>query len=120
MSLSDPQSVNIGAGAVTLPRLSTGPNTSTYRSADNNLELVYSHTYGKRTRRVARVNIKKLAADPLYPAQNSPFTMAVYQVVDVPLFGFTTTEVVAAMTGLMTQLTAATNANAIKLAGGEN
>lgn len=120
MSFADPQSSNIGSGAVTLPRVGVGFGTSTYQSADGNLAFILSNTYGKRTRRVARLSIKKTAADPLFPVQNAPYSMAVYFVIDVPQVGFSLTEVVGASTGLFNNLTASTNANLTKLAAGEN
>lgn len=120
MSLADPLSIDIGAGAVSLPRVSVGTNQSTYMSADGNIEVVLSHRYSTRTRRVARVNVRKTAADPLFPSQNAPFTMSFYVVIDVPPVGFTATEAVNISKGLMTLLTASTNANLIKLSQGEN
>jgi hypothetical protein len=120
MSFADPQSVNIGAGAVSLPRVSSGSYSTIYTSADGNLSLSLSHQYKNRTRRVARVDVRKTAADPLFPAQNAPYTASCYLVVDVPKVGFTAAEVLTIMTGLMTNLTASTNANATKLAQGES
>lgn len=120
MSLADPQSIDIGAGAVSLPRVAVGAFTSTYQSADGNLTYVVAHQYRNRTRRTARIDIRKTAADPLFPAQNTPYTMSFYIVCDVPQVGFTPTEVKTAATGLMTSLTASTNANLIKLTQGEN
>lgn len=120
MSLPDPLSIDIGSGAVSLPRVSVGSFTSTYTSADGNVSVVVAHTYAKRSRRAARVNVKKTAADPLFPAQNAPYSMSSYIVMDVPQTGFTATEVVNVTKGLMTLLTASTNANLIKIAQGEN
>lgn len=120
MSLPDPLSINIGAGAVTLPRVSTGSFTSTYTSADGNISIVVSNQYNKRTRRAFRVNVKKTAADPLFPAQNAPYTTSVYIVMDVPSVGFTSTEMVSIAGGLMAVLTASTNANLVKFSQGEN
>jgi hypothetical protein len=120
MSFADPLSIDIGAGAVSLPRVSVGSNQSKYMSADGNIEVVVSHRYSTRTRRVARVNVRKTAPDPLFPAQNTPFTMSYYVVIDVPAVGYTATEQVNIGKGLMTLLTASTNANLIKLSQGEN
>jgi len=120
LSLTDPQSINIGAGAVPLPRVSVGANTSTYTSADGNISLVVSNTYAKRTRRAVRVNVKKTAADPLFVDRNAPFTMSFYMVIDVPPTGFSNAEVVSVGTGLMTVLTANTNAALTKIVAGEN
>lgn len=120
MSFSDPQSINIGAGAVSLPRVSVGQNTSTYCSSDGNLQLLVANSYAKRTRRTARLNVKKTAADPLFPAQNAPYSMSYYMVWDVPTIGFTSTECVAIAGGLLANLQAATNLNLTKVVNGEN
>lgn len=115
MSLADPQSVDIGAGAVLLPRVSVGPYQAEYLSADGNLGYRISHDIRNRIRSVARIDVRKVAQDPLFPVQNAPFTMSAYLVVDSPLFGYTGTELEDAAAGLMTNLTATTNANLIKL-----
>jgi len=120
LSFSDPQSINIGAGAVSLPRVSVGANTSTYTSADGNLQFLIANSYSNRTRRTARLNVKKTAADPLFPAQNAPYSMSFYVVWDVPTTGFSVAECVAIGSGLLTNLTAATNANLTKIVNGEN
>jgi len=120
MAVSEPQSIDIGAGAVSLPRVSVGQNTSTYTSADGNLSYTISHQHKSRTRRVARIDVRKTAPDPLMPATNVPYTMSAYVVMDVPKVGFSATEVKAATAGLFANLTAATNANLIKVSQGEN
>lgn len=115
MSLADPQSIDIGAGAVSLPRVSVGPYQAEYLSADGNLGYRISHDIRNRIRSVARIDVRKVAQDPLFPVQNAPFTMSAYLVVDSPLFGYTGTELEDASAGLLTNLTASTNANLIKL-----
>lgn len=120
MSLSDPLSIDIGAGAVSLPRVSVGPFNSVYTAADGSIALTASHQYKNRTRRVIRVDVLKTAADPLFPAQNAPYTKSVYLVADVPKVGFTPTEVKDTALGLITLLTASTNAALVKFTQGEN
>jgi hypothetical protein len=87
--LADPNSVTINAVAQSLPAVSRGVNTSTYRKDDGTVELVVSHLYGKRNRRTARLNFNKISSDPLVPAQNSKFSMSAYLVIDTPIAGFT-------------------------------
>jgi len=120
MSVADPLSIDIGAGAVSLPRVNSGNNSSTYTSADGNVSVVISHNYGRRTRRNIRVNVRKTAADPLFPAQNAPYTMSSIVSIDVPEVGYTTAEAKSITAGLMTLLTASTNANLTKFSQGEN
>jgi ribosomal protein L28 len=119
MAYSDPQSVTIGS-AISLPRTSQGTNNGAFTSSDGTTGLVVSHAYGNRTRRTARINFAKIAADPLISAQNIKYSASVYMVIDVPITGFTVAEQVQIITGLTTWLTASTNANATKLAGGES
>lgn len=120
MAFADPQSVTINAVANSLPRVSVRDNASTYRKDDGNVELSVSHAYGKRNRRALRIDFRKTAADPLFPAQNTPYSMACYVVVDVPKVGFTITEqkqIVDALTGY---LTASSGAAVTRLLGGES
>lgn len=119
MAYSDPQSVTIGS-AISLPRTGQGVNQGAFTSSDGNAALIVSHNYGNRYRRTARVNFSKIAADPLISAQNIKYSASAYIVLDVPVTGFTVAEQVQLITGLTTWLTASTNANATKLAGGES
>jgi hypothetical protein len=119
MALSDPQSVTIGT-AISVPRTGSGLNLGAFTSADGNTGLAVSHQYGKRTRRTARVNFSKIAADPLISAQNIKYSASAYIVLDVPVTGFSAAEQLQIITGLTTWLTASTNANAVKVIGGES
>jgi hypothetical protein len=120
--LSDPLSVTIGSdpGAVSVPRVSTGNGTSRYQSADGLVTLTLSSSYGKRTRRVARVDRTKVSSDVFIPANNVQLSASVYVVFDHPVQGFTSAEMVDMMAGLFGLLTASTNADAVKLLGGES
>lgn len=120
MAFSDPQSINPGSGAVSLPRTGSGLDTGKFTSSDGLLNFRVSHQFGKRTRRTARLDVSKIVTDPLNPSQNRPVSGSVYVVVDVPPQGFTADEQVKLLAGLSSWLTASTNANAIKLAGGES
>lgn len=118
--LSDPQSLTISGSAISFPRTSTAQDLAVYTASDLTRKLRVQHSLGKRIRRVARLDREKTAADPLFPAQNRPYTMSCYVVMDVPTFGFSVTEVVDEVAGLTTWLTASTNANLIKIAGGQS
>lgn len=120
MSFADPSTVTVNAVAVPLPRTSTGPNSSTYTSADSQYQLTVSHAYGKRNRRTIRLTQTKLVADPIVPAQSVQTSMSCYMVVDVPKFGLSNTEqkyIVDALTGF---LAATSGAQVTKIIGGEN
>jgi hypothetical protein len=116
----DPQSLTINAVANSLPRVTTRDNTSVYSKDDGNVKLTVSSAYGKRTRRTARVDFRKTAQDPLFPAQNTPYSMSAYIVADVPTAGFSITEQKQIIDALTAWLTASTGANVTKLLGGES
>jgi hypothetical protein len=121
MSFADPQTLTIApAAAVSLPRTSVGEDESEYTSADGLLQIVASHDYGKRVRRVLRVNDSKLTSDPFKPTENVKVSMSLYIVFDLPPAGYTATEAQAVYTGFKNQFTAASDALIVKLLGGES
>jgi hypothetical protein len=120
MAFTDPQSVTISGTAISLPRVSTGAGTSTYSSADGLVSLTASSSYGKRTRRVLRIDHSKLTADPFIPAQNTKVSMSNYIVFDVPVAGYTNTEALAVYAGFKAAFTATSDALITKLLGGES
>lgn len=117
---SDPQSVTISATPYTLPRVSSDVNAGSFRTNDGAISISVSHTYGKRWRRTIRITHSKYAADPLFPANNAPYSMSFYLVVDVPRVGYTVAEQKAVIDGFLANLQASTGANITKLLGGEN
>lgn len=120
MAFSDPQSVTINAIANSLPRVSSGDNSSTYKKDDGNVTLSVSHTYGKRTRRQMRLDHRKVAADPLNAAQNLNYSASIYMVADVPPVGYSPTEVKQLIDAFTAFLTASSGANTTKFVGGES
>lgn len=118
MALSDPISVPFDS-AVSLPRTGAGLNAGVFTSSDGQTLLRVNHSYGRRTRRVVRLENSKIAPDPLISAQNVRHSMSAYLVVDVPLTGFSVAEQqehVEALTGF---LAASTGADLTKFLGGE-
>jgi hypothetical protein len=120
MSFADPQSVTLNSASVSLPRTASGNGTGVFTSSDSLARLSVAHAYGKRIRRTARLDVKKLTADPYNDGLNSIFSMATYLVVDVPLVGYTIADQLDVVKGLTTWLTASTNAKTTQLLGGEN
>jgi hypothetical protein len=120
MALADPQSVTFASGAVSLPRTSSGVNSSSYTSADGAVKLLASHQYGKRVRRTARISSDKITTDPLVTGANIRVSASAYVVLDVPTAGFTADEQKGLLLAISTWLSASTGANATKLVGGEN
>lgn len=117
--LADPQSVTIDAIAYSLPRLENGKNAARYTNGDQTVSLSTSHTYGKRYRRVVRLDHNKISADPLVPAQNQKLGASVYLVFDQPVTGYTATDLEKIATGFLAWFTASTNANLKKVLAGE-
>lgn len=120
MSFADPQSVTIGGTAYPLPRVGSGVNTGTFRSADGLVQLGVASAYGKRTRRTIRLDHSKVAADPFNSSINAKYSMSAYLVVDVPVVGYTVSQQGDVANALTAYLTATTNARMTQLLGGEN
>lgn len=120
MSFADPLSVTIVGGAVSLPRVGAGLDSGKFSSADGLTKLSVSSSYGNRTRRLARLDLSKVAANPFDSTLNAKYSMSAYLVVDVPTVGYTLADEVTNTAGLLTFLTASTNAKLTQLLGGEN
>jgi len=117
---TDPQSVTISGVAKSLARTSSSADSAVYNNDDLSVVERVSHSYGKRTRRTFRITHSKYAADPLFPAQNTPYSMTFYVVADVPKVGYTVAEQKAVIDGFIAQLNASTGALITKWLGGEN
>jgi len=121
MAFADPQSVTIATVAQSLPRTSAEPNKGVYKKDDGTVALTVSHSYGKRTRRVMRLDHAKIAADPLQASVNVRLTASVYMVVDTPPgYGYTVAETKQIVDALTAYLTASSGARATQFLGGEN
>lgn len=119
MAFADPQSITIAGVATSLPRVNVGNNGSEYLSSDGNIKLSASSAYGRRTRRVLRVDHRKIAADPL-TSNNTEYSASIYLVVDEPKVGYTNQELLDVYTGFNSLYTATSHALISKLLGGEN
>lgn len=121
MAFTDPQSITISGTAIPLPRTS-GPTAgaSEYSSADGYVKLSASHAYGRRTRRVLRVDHSKVSPDVWTPAQNIKLSMSNYIVFDVPSVGYTATEQKAVYDGFKALFTGTSDALIVKLLAGES
>lgn len=120
MAFTDPQSVTISGTPISLPRVSTGQGNSEYWSADGLTKLSASHAYGRRTRRVLRLDVAKIATDPFIPATNTKVSMSNYIVFDVPVAGYTNADALAVYAGFKAAFTASSDALITKLLGGES
>lgn len=116
---ADPQSVTIAGQAKSMPRIAVGDGNSTFRTADETVQMRISHRASKgRTRRMVRLDQTVIAADPLTAEQDYQ-TAGVYVVVDEPKVGFTDQALIDVLTALVTWLSASTYANAVKVLGSE-
>jgi hypothetical protein len=120
MSFADPLSITIGGVTSPLPRVSVGDDASEYLSGDGLLKLSASHDYGKRTRRLLRIDASKLTSDPFKPAENVKVSMAFYVVFDLPPAGYTAADALAVYQGHKTLFSATSDAMIVKLLGGES
>jgi hypothetical protein len=120
MSFADPQTVTISGTPISLPRVSVGDDKSEYTSGDGLTSLLASHDYGKRTRRMLRIDSSKMTSDPFRPAENVKVSMSLYMVFDLPPAGYTAAEAKAVYDGFKTQYTATSDALITKLLGGES
>lgn len=120
MAFVDPQAITISGNALSLARVSSGVNGSKYQTSDSAVGMLVSSSYGKRNRRTARIEHSKYAPDPLFPANNVPYSMTFYVVADVPLVGYTIAEQKAVIDGFLANLQASSGANITKFLGGEN
>jgi len=113
---ADPASVTIAAVPSTLPRVDVGAMKAVYRKEDGTIKLIISHTEGKRNRHSVRLDIEKIAVDPL-SAENFTASMSAYLVVDVPISGYTASEARDVALGLTAWLS---SANLLKVMGFES
>jgi len=116
---ADPQSVTIGS-ALSLPRIGSGLNSGVFQTADGLAKMSVTHVNGKRNRHTARIDLAKVAADPLIAAQNLRYSASFYVVLDVPTVGFSVGEQISLITGLTGNMAATSNANWTKFIGGES
>jgi hypothetical protein len=90
---TDPQVVVVDdVNDTSCPRVTTGPTSAVYKSADGTVELSISHNSAKRNRSSVRLHVKKNISDPLITGVSRPVDMAVTLIVDRPLLGYTNAE----------------------------
>jgi hypothetical protein len=122
MSYADPQTITIDGVTSSLPRVSVGDGKSIYRSNNGLVTLSASHQYGKRTRRVLRVDVENLGVSDIYTGLGKDESMSCYLVFDLPKYStyFTPATAKFVFDGFNTQLHASSDALITKLLGGES
>lgn len=125
MAFADPQSVTYNAVAQSLVRVSSGVNSGRFYAtgaSGSDFALELSHQYGKRTRRMARLNVGLVNANPFATGISAYESTSAYLVLDTPATNGIVDPAVAVLSvnALTAWLTASTNANALKLCQGQN
>lgn len=121
MAFADPQSITIDGVTSSLPRILTKTGQGLFTSADGNVQIeVIPKNAGNTKVRTIRLRTKKITSDPLVGTTNIRVSDLVSLTVIRPLDGYSDAEIVKQVVGLLTYLTASTNANLIKLVAGEN
>lgn len=118
MALSDPQSLTIATLTSSLPKTEQERTANGYTTADGSVKLTVSHQYGRRNRSIVRIDFNKISADPLTDVKQK-LSSSVYILVDRPPVGFTAVELKDISVSLTTWLTGTSNANLLKVLGGE-
>jgi hypothetical protein len=121
MAFADPQSLTISGSAVSLPRTSSGVREGQFNAGDGLTTLRVRHTSGnKRKRHTIRVDVAKIAADPLLAGVNVKASLAAGLWIDRPETGYTVAEAKAVADALLAYLSASTGAKVSQLLGDEN
>ncbi|DAD51670.1 coat protein [ssRNA phage Gerhypos.4_26] len=124
MALTDPQKFKEVAGTeVTAPRVSTGDFKSVYETSDglNVLTISTQESGSNRKRHLVRIDVSKLANNPLEETKKQTFSMSVYLVIDRPsVAGFTVSEAKKLVEGLSGLLSASSFSLVEKLLGSES
>lgn len=117
---ADPQSVTIDGVAKPMPRVSSGDLNGQFRASDGAYILSIKHNQGRKDRSVARLDTKKLGANPLDPTKNLPYVGSIYAVLEAPPGGqgFTSLELENLIKGFAAYL--AVPANVTKFVGKES
>lgn len=117
---ADPQSITIDGTSHSLACVKRGLEEGLYRNSQRTVTLRISHQSRKaRTRSMYRVDVDKVAADPI-TTDNVSKSCGIYVVIDKPDFGFSEADVINQLTGIVTALSASTYAAAKKLTAGES
>lgn len=113
MAFSDPVSLSIDKTAYTLARINTGGTSGKFVSDDGNVVLAVIPTENRSGRKVSavRLTVSKVTTDPLVSTTNQRVSQTVTVAYNNPAYGFTATETINALKGIIAMLEADTDAN---------
>lgn len=117
--LADPQSITIDGTAKSLPRVLTGTREGLFETFGTSISVETTAKNG-RARTVARLSQTKVTADPLVTTTNVVVSDSIALTINRPTQGFSNDEILKQVKGFVGWLTAATDANLIKIIAGEN
>jgi len=125
MAFADPQSLNFDGADYSVPRISSSQNSSRYyvaMGAGNDLNLTISSQYGRRTRRVARLDVGLIADNPFATGLSAYEVQSYYMVFDTPATNgvIDKDNAVRGVKTLGNWLTSSSFSNAYKILGGQN
>lgn len=119
---SEPQSL-VADATYSLPRTSQGVDTGVFKKDDGNVSLQISHSVTRKgNRKIHTIVAKqsKILADPYTTGLNKTVSQSVRLSIDVDPDGYSLVDQVKLIAGLCGWGTASTNANFVKLVGGES
>ena len=117
MAFADPQTITISTVAHILNRVKSDGFQSVYSKDDERVKLTISHQESKgRTRRMARVDKRVVATDPL-TSVNEYKSLGVYIVIDEPEYGFADADIDAVVQAFTAWLS---SANVLKICSSQH
>lgn len=114
---AEPQNITISAGSRVTTRVLTGSEVGRFIAPERDTVIEVSHSAKNRLRSVVKLQTKKFSADPTVPAVRD---QVIQLTINRPNVGFSEAETLADVKGLLSWLSAGTDANLKKFIGGEN
>lgn len=113
MAFADPVTLSIDTAAYSLARITTGGTDGKFISDNGNVVLSIVPSTNRSGRKVsaARLTVSKVTTDPLVSTTNQRVSQTVTVAFNNPAYGFTATETINALKGLIAALESGSDAN---------
>lgn len=113
MAFSDPVSLSIDKATYSLPRITTGSVDGKFVSDDGNVILRIVPSMNKAGRKISavRMTVSKVTTDPLVSTTNQRVSQTVTVAYNNPAYGFTATDTINALKGIVAMLEAGSDTN---------